>query len=372
MDEIKFLDLSHVHQKLESEIAVGIRHILRSGRFLNGPSVALFETKFAEFCGVPNCVGVGSGLDALLLILKALDIGEGDEVIVPVHTFIATWLAVSHSGASVIPADVCDDSLLIDPAKIEEKLTKNTKAIIAVHLYGQSCDMNLLVDIADRYGVALIEDAAQAHGASLAGKPVGGLGTAAAFSFYPGKNLGGIGNGGCVTTPDMHLAKRIKLLSEYGSRQKYEHEEHGINSRLDEIQAHVLLVKLRYLKDWNELRVRQAAIYLSELSGFVKLPCVLPFRHHVWHLFVIRVKKTEKHNRDGLRRFLADRGIETQIHYPVSCGWQPAYGQIDKNSVEIVHGQLIADQVLSLPIGPHLEIVDIHQICTIVKLYFAD
>jgi len=345
---IPFLDLAATHALIEHDILDALQRVVRAGQFILGPEVEAFEREFAAYCGAEHCVGVGNGLDALFLILRASGIGSGDEVLVPANTFIATWLAVSHAGATPVPVEPLETSYNIDPAAIERAINSRTRAIIPVHLYGQPADMDAVKKIAARHGLLVIEDAAQAHGARYKGNPAGSLGAAAAFSFYPGKNLGALGDGGAVVTSDADLARRIRQLRNYGSEIKYDHQLAGFNSRLDELQAAVLRVKLRHLDDWNARRRSAAAYYLSRLlPARIGLPAVPHFADPVWHLFVIRSER-----RDALRVALAAKSIETGIHYPVPPHMQPAYAHLEMPAGSLPISERLHAQVLSLPIGP--------------------
>ena len=352
--KIKFLDFSNIHSELEGDLFEDFKEVLHSGNFILGSKVEEFEKRFADYCGVAYAIGVGSGLDALVLALRAMGVGPGDEVIVPEHTFIATWLAVSQVGAKIIQAPVSHDTLNIDVARLEPLVNERVKAIIPVHLYGQPAEMSGLIGIAKKFNLAVLEDAAQAHGARLGGVRVGGLGDVAAFSFYPGKNLGALGDGGMVTTNNPTTRDRILSLRNYGSTEKYIHSEMGFNSRLDELQAAFLLTKLKKLDGWNETRRDQAEIYLRLLdSSKIILPKTLHDATSVWHLFVVRVP-----NRDYVRKMLEIRGIQTLIHYPIPPGMQDAYKDID-HSYHGTDARLLCEQMISLPIGPHLTSTDI-------------
>lgn len=347
---VPFLDLLSPLGELGHELEEAARIVLASGHYVLGEQVASFEEEFAAFCGVAHCVGVGNGLDALHLILRACGIGPGDEVIVPANTYIATWLAVTHAGARPVPVEPDPRTCNLDPGRIEAAVTPATKAILAVHLYGQPADMDPIRDIAVRYGLRVIEDAAQAHGARYRGRRVGGLGDAAGFSFYPGKNLGAIGDGGAVTTDDAELAETVRLLRNYGSRVKYHHALKGFNSRLDELQAALLRVKLRHLDDWNARRCQVAADYLEQLAASgLGLPWVPEWADPVWHLFVVRHPY-----RDELQRRLTQVGIGTLVHYPIPPHLQPAYADLGLGEGALPLAESIHREVLSLPIGPHL------------------
>ena len=347
---VPFLDLSAAHSELREQIDHAIADVVAGGSFVLGPQVEAFEREFAGYCGVGHCIGVANGLDALCLVLRAWEIGPGDEVIVPSHTFIATWLAVSQAGATPVPVDVGIGSFNLDPSLVEAAITPRTRAIVPVHLYGQPADMDALRTIADRHGLRLLEDAAQAHGARYRGRRVGGLGDAAAFSFYPSKNLGALGDGGAVTTDDPELARRLRTLANYGSVRKYEHLAKGVNSRLDEIQAAVLRAKLPFLDDWNERRRRLADELRAGLADTtLVLPDVPAWAEPVWHLFVVR-----SDDRDALQRTLLERGVQTQVHYPVPPHLQHAYAEFSGLDRSLPIASALATEVLSLPMGPHV------------------
>lgn len=347
---IPFLDLKAPHVELRQQLQSAFDRVIDSGWYILGNEVKEFEREFAEYCEVKYCIGVGNGLEALHLILRAYGIGEGDEVIVPSNTYIATWLAVSYAGATPIPVEPDERTCNIDPSRIKMAITPRTKAIIAVHLYGQPADMDGINAVARKHGLKVIEDAAQAHGAKYKERRVGSLGDAAGFSFYPGKNLGAIGDGGAVTTNDAELAEKIRVLGNYGSRVKYHNEVQGYNSRLDELQAAFLRVKLQRLDEWNGRRKKIATAYLQLLEGSgLTLPHVPAWAEPVWHLFVVSHPE-----RDKLQKWLGENGINTMIHYPVPPHLQPAYAHLKKygrGSFPIA--ARLAETVLSLPIGPH-------------------
>lgn len=349
--QVPFLDMKAPYLELKEELDTAYQRVMESGWYILGNEVESFEREFAEYCGVKHCIGVGNGLDALFLVLKAWGIGEGDEVIVPGNTYIATWLAVTYTGAKIVPVEPDERTYNIDPNQIESAITPRTKAIIPVHLYGQSADMLAINTIAKKHNLRVLEDAAQAHGAKCHGIRVGGLGDAAGISMYPGKNLGALGDAGVVTTNDGDTADKVRVLRNYGSRVKYHNEVVGHNSRLDELQAAFLRVKLRHLDSWNSRRVKSAKIYLDELANNnqLVLPYVPEWAEPVWHLFVIRTK-----GRDSLQRNLADEGIQTLIHYPIPPHLSGAYKRDawPKNAFPI--SEDIANTVLSLPIGPHM------------------
>lgn len=356
MNSIPFFDLKRAHAALRSELRDSMLSVVDSGNYVLGNAVAHFEREFAAFCGVEHAVGTGNGLDAITLILRALDIGPGCEVIVPGHTFIATWLAVSHCGATIVPADVDPDTFNLDPVAVSRALSPRTRAIIAVHLYGRPAPMDELAKIADQSGVALIEDAAQAHGARLYGRRTGGLARAAAFSFYPTKNLGALGDGGAVTTNDPGLADRIRQLRNYGSHVKYHHAERGVNSRLDELQAAILLTKLPLLEAKNVQRQVIAARYsaaFADLPGIV-LPRTDAEVESVWHLYVIRCLA-----RDRLQALLTEAGVATMVHYPIPPHKQPAYVAETLPTVDLPASERAATEVLSLPLWPEMTDADV-------------
>ncbi len=324
--------------------------VVDAGNFVLGEEVAAFEREFASYCGSAHCIGVGSGLDALHLILRGYDIGPGSEVIVPSNTYIATWLAITHAGAQPVPVEPLIETFNIDPAKVEAAITPRTRAIIAVHLYGLPADMDPLREIADRHGVRLIEDAAQAHGARYKGRRTGSLGDAAGFSFYPSKNLGALGDGGAITTSDAGLAGRLRALRNYGSTVRSRHDLPGFNSRLDELQAAILRVKLVSLDDQNARRAELARSMNSGLrTESAALPRVPAWADPVWHLFVVRHPE-----RDRLLRSLEVEGIAAMIHYPVPPHRQPAYASTPLASLSLPISEKIHREVLSLPLDPSL------------------
>jgi dTDP-4-amino-4,6-dideoxygalactose transaminase len=329
--------------------------VIESGWFILGPELDAFEGEFADYIGVRHCVGVANGMEALSLSLLAMGIGRGDEVIVPSHTFIATWLAVSSVGATPVPVEPDETTFNIDPSGIAAAMTPRTAGVIPVHLYGQSAEMDSILDITRRHGLAVLEDAAQAHGAQYRSSRVGSLGDAAAWSFYPGKNLGGLGDGGAVTTDSPELASRLRKLRNYGSTAKYVHELKGLNSRLDEIQASFLRVKLPHLDKWNERRCRVADRYYHEMADSLGVPKYLDWVHPVWHQYVVKVK-----SRDRFRRQLATNGIETGVHYPTPPHLHDAYREM--NGVKLPVAERLADEVVSLPIGPHMKKDDVERV----------
>ncbi len=347
---VPFIDVAAAYKELATEIDAAINSVNASGRYLLGPQLNTFEEEFARYIGTDHCVGVGSGLDALTLSLLAVGIGPGDEVIVPSNTFIATWLSVTQVGAKPVPVEPRLETYNLDPDRIATAITPRTRAIIPVHLYGQPSEIDQINRVASDRGLFVIEDAAQAHGARYQGRRVGAFGHAAAWSFYPSKNLGALGDGGAVTTNDADLAARIKLLRNYGSPSKYVHEIRGVNSRLDEIQSAVLRVKLHRLDEWNDRRRAVAGFYLESLSGAsLVLPKVADGAEPVWHLFVVRVE-----GRDRIKAALAERGIDCLIHYPLAPHLQGAYRDLGLGPGSLPIAERFQDEVLSLPIGPHV------------------
>ncbi len=353
---VQFLDIKEINLAIEDELKGAFNRVLQSGWFVLGQEVENFEAEFAAYCGTSGAVGVSNGLDALHLILRAYDIGPGDEVIVPSNTFIATWLAVTYCGAIPVPVEPLIDTYNIDPAKIEAAINEKTKAIIAVHLYGQPAHMSPIVAIGKKYGLRVIEDAAQAHGATYQGQKAGALGDAAAFSFYPGKNLGALGDGGAVTSNDADLIAKVRMLSNYGSHVKYKHEMRGYNARLDELQAAFLSVKLRYLDAQTEIRRQIAATYSEQLRDVV-VPHVLIGTNPVWHLYVIRTKL-----RDQMLQRLKECGVMALIHYPVPPHLQGAYTDLGYTNGDFPISETIHSEVLSLPMGPTLKNSDIQKV----------
>lgn len=360
--KIAFLDLKSPHIELRAELETAFDRTLNSGWYIQSNELKQFEKEFAEYCQVEHCIGVGNGLDALHLILRGYDIGAGDEVIVPSNTYIATWLAASYAGAIPIPVEPDERTYNLDPARIEAAITPRTKAIMVVHLYGQPADMDVINAIAKKHNLKVIEDAAQAHGARYKGKPVGTLGDAAGFSFYPGKNLGAIGDGGAVTTNDAALAQKIRVLGNYGSHVKYHNEIKGYNSRLDELQAAFLREKLKTLDEWNSRRKVLAAGYLRQLAGSkLILPYVPDWADPVWHLFVVRSQQ-----RETLQAQLRQQGVGTMIHYPIPPHLQPAYAELKFKQGDFPIAEMIHREVMSLPMGPHLDEQQVTQVVTAI------
>ena len=361
--KISFLDLHSPYNELKEEMDAAYFRVMKSGWYILGEEVTSFETEFAQYCNVKYCVGVGNGLEALHLILRAYDIGEGDEVIVPSNTYIATWLAVSYAGATPVPVEPDPRTYNLDPQRVEAAITSKTRAILPVHLYGQAADMNPVLELAEKYDLKVIEDAAQAQGSRYKGKLSGGLGHAAGFSFYPGKNLGALGDAGAVTTNDDTLADRIRTLRNYGSKIKYYNDIKGYNSRLDELQAALLRVKLKYLEEWNQRRVNIAEVYLESLANIpdLTLPYVPDWASPIWHIFPIRHTQ-----RDDLQKHLKHAGVDTLIHYPVPPHLSGAYTEMKMQQGAFPIAETIANTELSLPMGPHLSIEDARYIVDVL------
>ena len=334
-----------MQKEISNEIKERFNEVYKASSYIQGEQYSAFNKEFADYCGTKFAVGVGNGLDALMLILRAYDIGEGDEVIVPSNTFIATALAVTYVGATPVFVEPILDEFNINPSLIEEKITSKTKAIIGVHLYGQCCDMDAIKEVARKHNLHVFEDAAQAHGATYKGRRVGSLGEAAGFSFYPGKNLGALGDGGAVTTNDEVIAKKIAALCCYGSDYKYHHIYKGVNSRLDEIQCGFLRIKLKYLDRWNNDRKRIATRYLAEINNpLIKLPVVNKNSDHVWHIFGVRCDR-----RDELQKYLNNLGIGTNCHYPIPMHLQEAYKDLKIKKGELPLAEEISSTELSIP-----------------------
>jgi dTDP-4-amino-4,6-dideoxygalactose transaminase len=370
MRNIPFLDLAQQYRSIQKEVDRAIQDVIASSAFIGGPFVDRFERAFAEYCGTQHCVGVANGTDALSLALKALDVGPGDEVIVPANTFIATSEGVTAAGARVVFADVDPVTYNIDPEQIEAKVTARTRAIIAVHLYGQPADMDPIIDIARKHKLVLIEDAAQAHGASYKDRRIGSIGDAACFSFYPGKNLGAYGDGGAVVTNDERVAGKVRILANHGRIDKYDHGIEGMNSRLDGLQAAILHVKLAHIEEWTTRRRDRARLY-SQLLGSADVvpPAELPEVKSVYHLYVIRVKAGK---RDELRDFLQRHGISTGIHYPIALPNLAAYAHLNHNPGDFPEATRASHEVLSLPIYPELRDSDIEYVCRTVATFLGN
>lgn len=365
--EIPFLDVGATYRELKRELDEAVARVLTSGWYIGGEEVTAFERDFASYVEAEHCVGVGNGLDALHLALRAMGIGPGDEVIVPSNTYIATWLAVSYAGAKPVPVEPDEGAYNLDPQLIEAAITPRTKALLPVHLYGQSADLDPILAIARKHGLWVLEDAAQAHGARYKDKRIGSHGDAVAWSFYPGKNLGAFGDGGAVTTNEGELAERIRVLGNYGSRVKYVNEVQGFNSRLDPLQAAVLRVKLAHLDEWNLRREQIASYYFEMLAD---MPLVLPYvpewATSVWHLFVVRHPQ-----RDELQKHLQAQGIGTVIHYPVPPHLQQAYSALGVVEGALPLSEQIHKEVLSLPVGPHLDDAQAERVVDMVRAFRA-
>ena len=347
---IPFLDLNSAYHELQADLDAAVSRVLASGWYILGPEVEAFEAEWAAYCEARHAIGVANGMDALVLALRALDIGPGDEVIVPSMTFVATWLAVSAVGARPVPVEPDPFSYNIDPAAIEAAITPRTRALLPVHLYGQPADLDPILAIARKHRLKVLEDAAQCHGARYKGKRIGAHGDIVCWSFYPGKNLGALGDAGAITTDNPELADRIQVLRNYGSRVKYVNEVQGVNSRLDPIQAAALRVKLKVLDQWTERRRAIAARYSERLQSTVlELPQVPEWAEPVWHLYVVRSAR-----RDELQRELTEAGIGTLIHYPIPPHRQAAYAGAGHAPGTLPIAEQMADEVLSLPMGPQL------------------
>jgi dTDP-4-amino-4,6-dideoxygalactose transaminase len=347
---VPLCDLYAQYVTIKSDIDAAIQRTLDCSAFIGGDELRQFEAEFAKYCEAKACVGVGNGTDALYLALRGLGIGTGDEVITVAHTFIATAETISLSGARPVFVDIKEDTMLMDPDALEAAITPRTRAIIPVHLYGQPCDMDRIMDVARRHQLAVIEDAAQAHGARWRGKRVGSFGDIACFSFFPGKNLGAYGDGGAVVSQDAALIQRIRMLANHGRTDKYLHHMEGVNSRLDGLNAAVLRVKLRHLDSWNAARRRHAQRYTELLRGSgAMLPAVHSHAESVWHLFVVRVQE-----RDSLQTTMHKAGIAAGVHYPVPLHRQPAYNYLDLKEGSLPVTERVAAHVISLPMYPEL------------------
>ncbi|MBI3285124.1 MAG: DegT/DnrJ/EryC1/StrS family aminotransferase [Burkholderiales bacterium] len=364
MKPIPFLELQSQHQDLRAELNLAFNEVLDSGWFIQGRQLEAFEQEYAAYCGSKYCIGVGNGLDALHLILRAYGIGAGDEVIVPSNTYIASWLAVSYAGARPVPVEPDLRTYNIDPERVAAAITPRTKAIMAVHLYGQTAEMDALRALAGQHGLKLIEDAAQSQGATYQGKRSGNLGDAAGHSFYPGKNLGAMGDAGAVTTDDAGLAHKLRGLRNYGSHIKYHNEVKGYNSRLDELQAALLRVKLKKLPEWNRQRQALAQRYqqgLQDLPGLT-LPYVPAWAEPVWHLYVVRHAQ-----RDALQQHLQAAGIGSMIHYPIPPHLQGAYREMGLAAGSLPLSEQIHAEVLSLPLDPYLPAESVERVIAAVR-----
>ena len=369
LKSIPFLSLAQQHARIRTEALEILTNVYDRNRFILGKELETFEQEYARFSNSSFCIGVGNGLDALYIALKASGIGSGDEVIVPAHTFLATWLAVAKTGAKIIPLEPDPLTFNIDVEKLEPLMTKKVRAIVPVHLYGQSCNMSALLTIAREKSIFVIEDNAQAHGATWGGKVTGSLGDCSATSFYPVKNLGALGDGGAIVTSDSDLAQYAVRYRNYGFEKKNVALEPGINSRLDELQAAFLRIKLRYLNDWNNQRIELAARYLKNLQGIgdIIVPATLSQARHVYHLFVIRTAR-----RDDLQRYLTGRQVETAIHYPIPPHLQECFKDLGYKKGDYPITEAIADTALSLPLWPGLEAEQVEYVCDLIKKFFTD
>jgi len=359
---IPFLDLKQIYKNNSDNINMAINQTIENAQFINGKIIKEFEKNFADFTQSKYVISLNSGLDALYLSLRALNIGTGDEVIVPTNTFIATWLAVSHCGAKIVPVEPDPTNHTINISQIEESISRNTKAIIPVHLYGMPAKIDEIMAIAKKHNIFVIEDAAQAHGAQYKGRKIGSHGDLVCWSFYPGKNLGAFGDGGAISTNNSELAEKIRLMRNYGSKKKYEHELLGFNSRLDSIQAAILNEKLKKLEEDNQIREKIAMTYLDKINTKnVTLPEVAEYSKSSWHLFVI-----QHEDRDRLMFELKANGVETLIHYPIPPFKQRAYSHMEFGQTFDVSDKL-SKEVLSLPIGPHMTISQACQVADLVN-----
>lgn len=366
--QILFASFENMHREIEVDIASAIKRVYEEGWFIQGKECENFEKEFAEYCGAKYCIGCGNGLDALYLILKAYNIGVGDEVIIPSNTFIATALAVSATGAVPVFVEPRIDTYNIDSRRIEEKITHKTKAIIAVHLYGQTAEMDKIKKIAKAYNLKVIEDAAQAHGAMYKGKKAGNLGDAAGFSFYPGKNLGALGDAGAVVTNDEDIAKKVRWLGNYGADYKYHHIMKGKNSRLDEVQAAILRVKLKSLDRWNKYRTEVALKYTNGIvNSQVVLPATLVENQHVFHIFAVRSENAEE-----FQKYMHNRGIQTGRHYPIPIHLQKAYAELGLKKESLPIAEMISRTEVSLPMYYGILDTEIKYIVDTINEYKID
>lgn len=380
--EVPFIDLDIQYEEIKNEIKPVLENIYKKGDFILGEEVSQFEKEFADYCGVDYGVGVNSGTDSLFLALKAFDIGEGDEVIVPAFTYAASSLAISYTGAKPVFCDIKEDSYNINPELIEEEITDNTKAIMVVHLYGQAADMEPILEVADKHNLKIIEDCAQAHGCLYRGtqigtngkeqintdkeRKVGSFGDVGCFSFYPTKNLGSFGDGGMVITKDKEVRDKLRMLRNYGRKDKYHHVDIGYNSRLDTVQAAVLRVKLNYLKEWNDERKKNAKLYNKKLSSVqdVITPTEKEYSRHVYHVYALRIKND---GRDKAVEKLKDNGIGVIIHYPIPLHLQPVYEDLGYKKGDFPVSERIASEVLSLPVYPGIKEEQIDYVVKVIK-----
>ena len=360
---IKFLDLHKINERFRDEIDARIKQVLDSGWYLLGEQDKIFEQHFAQYCGVKHCIGCANGLDALNLIIRAYGFGKDDEIIVPANTYIASILAISENGCTPVLVEPDINTYNINPDLIEEKITSKTKAIMVVHLYGQAVQMDKIWKLAKKYDLKIIEDSAQSHGALYKEKRVGSLGDASGFSFYPGKNLGCLGDGGAITTNDDELAKKIRAIANYGSDYKYHHIYKGVNSRLDEIQAGILDVKLKYLDNDNQRRREIAKYYRENIKNEkIVLPQTYDENAHVWHVFVVKCK-----NRDDLQKHLENNGVQTNIHYPTAPHKQECYKEYSSLSLPVT--EKTHREVMSLPISPVMTNEEVKKVVEVVNAF---
>ena len=361
---VPFLDLPAQYRALKAQIDSAIQRVLETSAYILGPAVEEFEKAFALYCGIDHCIGVNSGTAALTLLMQAHGIGPGDEVITVANTFFATVEAIIHVGATPVLVDADDAAALMDVMKLEAAITKKTKAIIPVHLYGQTVDMDAINAIAKKHNILIFEDACQAHGAEENGKRAGSLADGAAFSFYPGKNLGAFGEGGAVTTNDAEIAKKIRMLRDHGMAKKYHHDAIGWNERMDGIQGAVLSVKLKYLDEWNAARRKHAKFYREHLPSTVRTIAERPESTANYHLFVIRSSK-----REALQKHLTDHGIQTGIHYPIPIHLQPAMKEFGWKQGDFPVSEKLAKEILSLPMFPEMTELQIQEVCDVIRIF---
>jgi len=366
--KVPYLDLKAQYHSIKPEIDAAIARVLESGQFVLGSEVAGFEEEFAAYCGTAECIALNSGTSALHLALLAAGVGPGDEVITVPFTFVASIAAVIYAGARPVLVDIDSRSFTMDPSVIEAAITPRTKAILPVHLYGQSADMDPIMEIARRHRLVVIEDAAQAHGAKYKGRPVGSVGDMACFSFYPGKNLGAYGEGGAVTTSNPEYARTIRMLRDWGQDRKYHHVLRGFNYRMEGFQGAILRVKLRHLERWTEARRTVVNLYNKHLADSgVEMPTEMPWGRHVYHVYTLRVD-----DRDGLQTALHANGIQTGIHYPVPAHLQPAYADLGYGRGAFPRSEEAAGQVLSLPLYPELSSQAVAEVAGAVKKVVAN
>ena len=362
---IPVFDLKDQYNAMKGEINEAVARVLESGWFILGQEVEAFEEEFATYCGLSHGIGVGSGTEALHLALLACEVGSGDEVITVPHTAVAIMTAIELTGARPVFVDIDPASYTIATDQVEARITARTRAVVPVHLYGQAADLDPILEIAQRHGLTVVEDCAQAHGAEYKGRRVGSFGRVACFSFYPTKNLGAYGDGGMVVTDDDALAQKVRLLRQYGWKKRYTSSLRGINSRLDELQAAILRAKLRHLDEWNEARRARARLYDGLLAGSsVTTPTEMDYARHVYHLYVVRCP-----HRDGLKSYLAEHGVGTAIHYPVPIHLQEAYHDLGYRRGDFPVTEACADEILSLPMYPELQENEVREVSELVKGY---